>query len=83
MARHCLRPCRPACSVNGSPFASGHVPFIDAGLPAVLAIEAADSTNSNVHSMSDTLEHINYELTLEVVRMNVAFLANERGQTWL
>jgi hypothetical protein len=80
MARHCLRPCRPACSVNGSPFASGHVLFIDAGLPAVLTIEGADSTNSNIHSMHDTLEHIYYELTVEVLRMNVAVLFSERGQ---
>ena len=28
-----------------SPFASDHVPFIDAGLPAVLTIEGADDQN--------------------------------------
>jgi hypothetical protein len=62
------------------PFASDHVPFIRAGIPAVLTIEGADSTNSNVHSMKDTIEHINYHLALEVLRMNVAFLAGEIGQ---
>jgi hypothetical protein len=30
--------------------------------------------------MQDTLEHINYDLALEVLRMNVAFLAGEIGQ---
>jgi hypothetical protein len=63
-----------------NPFASDHVPFINAGIPAVLTIEGADSTNSNIHSMKDTLEHINYELALEVLRMNVAFLGSEIGQ---
>jgi hypothetical protein len=46
----------------------------------VLTIEGADSANGNIHSMHDTLEHINYELTVEVLRMNVAFLASEIGQ---
>jgi hypothetical protein len=62
------------------PFASDHVPFINAGLPAVLTIEGADSANSNIHSIHDTIEHINYDLALEVLRMNVAFVANEIGQ---
>jgi Peptidase family M28 len=63
-----------------NPFASDHVPFIEAGIPAVLTIEGADSTNGNIHSMRDTLEHINYDLALEVLRMNVAFLADQLGQ---
>jgi Zn-dependent M28 family amino/carboxypeptidase len=61
-------------------FASDHFSFIDAGCPAVLAIEGADSANSNIRLMHDTLEHINYELTTEVLRVNVAFLASEIGQ---
>jgi hypothetical protein len=63
-----------------NPFASDHVPFIEAGIPAVLTIEGADSTNGNIHSIGDTLEHINYDLALEVLRMNVAFLADQIGQ---
>jgi Zn-dependent M28 family amino/carboxypeptidase len=63
-----------------NPFASDHVPFIQAGIPAVLTIEGADSTNGNIHSIGDTLEHINYDLALEVLRMNVAFLAGQLGQ---
>jgi Peptidase family M28 len=62
------------------PFASDHVPFINASIPAVLTIEGADDTNGNVHSIKDTLEHINYDLAVEVLRMNVAFLANAIGQ---
>lgn len=62
------------------PFASDHVSFIDAGIPAVLTIEGADSTNGNVHSGADTIEHINYDFALEILRMNVAFIANEVGR---
>jgi len=57
------------------PFASDHVPFIDAAIPAVLTIEGADNTNSTVHSAQDTLDHINYDLLLDILRMNVAFVA--------
>jgi Zn-dependent M28 family amino/carboxypeptidase len=62
------------------PFASDHVPFINAGIPAVLTIEGADNTNSHIHSITDTLEHISHDLALEILRMNVAFAANEIGQ---
>jgi Zn-dependent M28 family amino/carboxypeptidase len=56
------------------PFASDHVPFIDAGVPAVLSIEGADSANGNIHTAADTLDHIDLELMLEILRMNVAAL---------
>ena len=39
-----------------NPFASDHVPFINAGVPAVLTIEGADSTNDTVHSANGKLE---------------------------
>jgi Peptidase family M28 len=61
------------------PFASDHVPFIDAGIPAVLTIEGADSANSNIHSGRDTIEHIDYDFALEILRMNVAFVASTSG----
>ncbi|MET7337284.1 M28 family metallopeptidase [Nonomuraea sp. NPDC005650] len=57
------------------PFASDHVPFIDASIPAVLTIEGADRGNGNVHTANDTLAHIDYGLALEIVRMNVAAAA--------
>jgi Zn-dependent M28 family amino/carboxypeptidase len=66
--------------ISLNPFASDHVPFIEAGIPAVLTIEGADNANGNIHSIKDTVEHINYDLVLEILRMNVAFLANEIGQ---
>lgn len=63
-----------------NPFASDHVPFIEAGIPAVLTIEGADGANSNIHTASDTLAHIHYELMLDILRMNVAFIANVVSQ---
>ena len=61
------------------PFNSDHVPFITANIPAVLTIEGADSTNTHVHSMHDTLQHIHVDLAVEILRMNVAFVAREIG----
>ena len=63
-----------------NPFASDHVPFINAGIPAVLTIEGADNTNSNIHSSKDVIDHINFGFALEILRMNVAFVAGEIGQ---
>lgn len=62
------------------PFASDHVPFIDAGVPAVLTIEGADNTNDDIHSSRDTLDRLDYDFALEILRMNVAFIAGEIGQ---
>jgi hypothetical protein len=62
------------------PFASDHVPFIQAKIPAVLTIEGADSTNGNVHSEADTIDHLTYDFALEILRMNVAFVGHEVGQ---
>jgi hypothetical protein len=62
-----------------NPFASDHVPFINAGIQAVLTIEGADNTNSNIHSNRDTIDHINYDLALDILCMNVAYIAGEVG----
>ena len=62
-----------------NPFASDHVPFINAQIPAVLTIEGADNTNTRVHSANDTLNKINFEIAQEILRMNTAFIAGEIG----
>lgn len=62
-----------------NPFASDHVPFINANIPALLTIEGADSAHENVHSANDTLDHINYGLALDIVRMNVAATSLKLG----
>jgi len=57
------------------PFASDHVPFIKAGIPAVLSIEGADSANANIHSEHDVLATVTPELALRILSMDVAALA--------
>ena len=66
--------------ISLNPFASDHVPFIDAGIPAVLTIEGADNTNNRVHSANDTIDHLKADLAVEILSMNVAFVASEVGQ---
>jgi Zn-dependent M28 family amino/carboxypeptidase len=57
------------------PFNSDHVPFIEEGFSAVLTIEGTDGANDNVHTANDTLDNIDYDLALDILRMNVATTA--------
>lgn len=59
------------------PFASDHVPFINAGLPAALTIEGADSNNDKIHTENDALDQINAELAAQIIRMNVGCIAQK------
>ncbi|MGH9362294.1 MAG: M28 family peptidase, partial [Thermoanaerobaculia bacterium] len=70
-----------AVQTSLNPFNSDHVPFIDAGVPAVLTIEGADRANQNVHTRDDTLDHIDFDLFLQILTMNVAFLAGALGES--
>jgi Peptidase family M28 len=62
------------------PFASDHVPFIEGNIPAVLTIEGSDNTNESVHSAGDTLDRIDLDLLVQIVRMNVAFVGQALGR---
>ncbi len=64
-----------AVSIGLSPANSDHVPFIDVGVPAVLTIEGADGTNRRVHTERDTVAELDLDLAMEILRMNVAFVA--------
>jgi hypothetical protein len=59
-----------------SPFASDHVPFINAGIPAVLTIEGGDGANAQIHTDHDVLAHIDFGFMREILRMNLAGLGN-------
>ena len=59
---------------------SDHVRFVRAGLSALLTIEGADHTNSTVHSSEATIDRIDYDFALEILRINVAFIARELGK---
>jgi hypothetical protein len=63
-----------------NPFASDHVPFINAGMPALLTIEGADSANGNIHSANDTLSTLTWPLAAEILRMNAAALVGWLGE---
>lgn len=65
--------------VSLQPFASDHVPFINAGLPAVLTIEGSDSANENIHTSNDTLDKIDYPLACEIIKMNLVTAAQYLG----
>ena len=68
-----------AVQTSLNPSASDHVPFINAGLPAVLTIEGADSANGDIHSADDDIDRIDFGLALEILRMNVATAAAALG----
>ena len=59
---------------------SDHVPFICADLPAVLTIEGGDDANSYIHTAKDTLDHIHYDQALDIIRMNLAYVATRLGR---
>jgi Peptidase family M28 len=65
-----------AVQTSLNPFASDHVPFITAGLPAVLTIEGADHANDRIHTAADTIEHIDPTLAHQILRMNTAYVAS-------
>ena len=64
-----------------NPFNSDHVPFIEKGVPAVLTIEGTDDANHEIHSARDTLDRVNFDLALEILRMNTAFVAEALVRT--
>ena len=59
---------------------SDHVSFIDERMPAVLTTEGVEGTNPNIHSPHDTINTINYHFALEILRMNVGYIAKEIGK---
>ena len=61
--------------VSLDPHDSDHVPFIEAGIPAVLTIEGADGANDAVHTDRDTLDRVDPAFAVEILRMNAGFLA--------
>jgi Zn-dependent M28 family amino/carboxypeptidase len=65
--------------VSLDPFASDHVSFIDAGLPAVLTIEGEDQLNLDEHTPRDTLAGLDISAAISILRMNTAAVAATLG----
>ena len=61
--------------ISLKPFASDHMPFIEASIPAVLTIEGTDSANDAIHTGNDTIERIDINYAIEILRMNLGFIA--------
>jgi Zn-dependent M28 family amino/carboxypeptidase len=69
-----------AVEVSRTPYNSDHVPFIDAGISAVLTIEAADGTNTRPHTADDVVAAVDPDLALEILRCNLAYLVETLGR---
>jgi Zn-dependent M28 family amino/carboxypeptidase len=59
------------------PADSDHVPFIQAGIPAVLTIEGGWDKNDRIHTAKDTLGTVNAKQANEILRMNLAYIASK------
>jgi hypothetical protein len=62
-----------AVQTSLQPFNSDHVPFLDLDIPAVLTIEGTDSANDRVHTERDTPDTLDFDLALQILRMNILF----------
>jgi Zn-dependent M28 family amino/carboxypeptidase len=58
---------------------SDHYPFTKDELPGVLTIEGASRANKNIHKIDDDISHINSDLMIRILRMNIAFVAESLG----
>ena len=67
-------------AVSFEPHDSDHVPFIDAGLPALLTIEGEDSVNTAIHSANDTIDRVKPALAVEILKMNLATILGWDGR---
>jgi hypothetical protein len=56
------------------------VPFIDAGIPAVLTIEAADGTSTRPHTADDVVAAVDPDLALDIPRCDLAYLVEALGR---
>ena len=63
-----------------TPFGSDHVPFIQAGIPAVLVIQNDWDSYPGYHRSTDTIENVRVDMGEQVLRMNAAALEGLAGQ---
>ncbi len=62
-------------STSFNPFGSDHMSFLEAGLPAILAIDADWNRYSHYHRSTDTADKLTPELAHEILKMNAGALA--------
>ena len=70
-----------ACTllVDGRPVSTCTTLAFEVHGRSVLTIEGCDEGNTNIHNANDTPDRINHDLALEILRMNVAFVADRLG----
>jgi aminopeptidase-like protein len=58
---------------------SDHVPYLDHGLQAVLAIENDYGSYPHYHRTTDTPDHLTTDMAIETLKMNIAVIAHLAG----
>ncbi len=61
-----------------NPWGSDHVPFLNAGVPAILTIENWKTHTPCWHKSCDTIEKLNFEYAIEVLKLNLAMILQEQ-----
>ena len=62
-----------------NPFGSDHVPYLQRGMPALLVIENDWNIYPSYHRTTDLAENISLEMGAEVLKMNLAVMAELAG----
>ncbi len=62
-----------------SPCCSDHIPYLDRNMPAVLSIENDYSTYPGYHNSSDLSSNLTIGMAVEILKMNVAAIAQMVG----
>ena len=62
-----------------SPCCSDHAPYLDRGMPAILAIENDYGTYPGYHNSSDLSTNLNIEMAVQILKMYVATIGNLVG----
>lgn len=58
---------------------SDHVPFLLSGITSTLTIEGADGANNAIHTANDTLDRVDPAFAMEILKMNLGYLAEAAG----
>ena len=61
-----------------NPWGSDHVPFLDAGVPAILTIENWKTHTPCWHKSCDTLDTLNFVYAVEVLKVNLAMIIHSQ-----
>jgi Zn-dependent M28 family amino/carboxypeptidase len=61
--------------VTFNPYGSDHMPFIEAGIPAILTIDNDWGDYPSYHRSSDTIDKVSRDMGAAILRMNAGALA--------